>query len=157
MLWVGGNSETDIAARKELAETTVEAVRTAISKGTLPGGGIALLASRGRLLEMAAATENLDERTAYRILARALEEPTRIIVENAGYHGATALAQIARAGAGYGMDARTGSVVHMEDAGIVDSAGVLLNAVHEAIASAALALTVDVVVHTKRPNISFEP
>lgn len=157
VLWVGGNSETDIAARKELAETTVEAVRTAISKGTLPGGGIALLASRGRLLEMAAATENLDERTAYRILARALEEPTRIIVENAGYHGATALAQIARAGAGYGMDARTGSVVHMEDAGIVDSAGVLLNAVHEAIASAALALTVDVVVHTKRPKISFEP
>ncbi|CAA9397047.1 MAG: Heat shock protein 60 family chaperone GroEL, partial [uncultured Chloroflexia bacterium] len=157
ILWVGGISEPDIAARKELMESTVEAVRTTVSQGTLPGGGVALLNCRDRLREMALATDNLDERTAYRVLARALEEPTRTIIENAGYHASTLLNQIDRAGPGYGIDARTGIMVQMEDAGIVDSAGVMTSAVHEAIASAALALTVDVVVHTKRPKLSFEP
>jgi chaperonin GroEL len=157
VLWVGGIAEPDIEARKEEAETTVEAVRAAISAGTLPGGGVALLACRARLREMLEASDHVDHRAAYRVLIRALEEPIRTIIANAGYDAAPLIAQIERAGAGYGIDARSGTLAQMEEAGIVDSAGVLLSAVHEAIASAALALTVDVVVHTKRPKFSFEP
>ena len=64
---------------------------------------------------------------------------------------------IDRAGPGYGFDVYAGQVVDMAAAGIVDSVGVLGMALHSAIASAALALTVDVLVHTRNPDLSFEP
>ena len=57
----------------------------------------------------------------------------------------------------YGLDIRTGQIVVMFEAGIIDSAGVLQEALHSAVASAALALTVDELIHTKLPQLSFEP
>jgi len=67
------------------------------------------------------------------------------------------MATIDQAGPGYGLEVQTGQVVVMSEAGIIDSADVLQEALHSAVASAALALTVDVLIHTKLPELSFEP
>ena len=64
---------------------------------------------------------------------------------------------IDQAGPGYGLGVWTGQIVVMSEAGIIDSASVLQEALHSAVASAALALTVDVLFHTKLPELSFEP
>jgi chaperonin GroEL len=157
VLWVGGIGEIDIKVRKELAERTLAAVRAAIGVGVVPGGGSALLACRAPLRQLAEQASDLDEAMAYRILIRALEEPTRAILWNAGYDSARAMAEFDRAGPGYGLDVLGGRVAAMAEAGGIDSAGVLEAALHSAIASAALALTVDVIVHTRLPELSFEP
>jgi chaperonin GroEL len=157
VLWVGGISEPEIKTRTELAERTAETLRSAITKGVLPGGGASLLACRPALQRMADRAKCLDERTAYRILNRALEEPTRTILLNAGYRPSEYIGKINQAGPGFGLDVRSGKIVDMAAAGVIDSAGVLTHAVHAAISSAALALTVDVLVHKKRPEMSLEP
>jgi chaperonin GroEL len=157
VLWVGGVSEIDIGIRKELAARTLEATRATIGKGVVPGGGTALLACRARLQELAGQATDLDERMAYQILSRALEEPTRTILHNAGYDVGRGMGEIARAGPGYGFDVRSEQVVDMVAEGLIESAGVLGAALHAAIASAALALTIDVLVQTRLPELSFEP
>jgi chaperonin GroEL len=155
ILQVGGSTDLEIKARKERAERTADAIRGALARGYLAGGGAALLACRptpGKLMKHAG---NLDEQMAYRILIRALEEPTRIIVENAGYEAEPIVRQIKDTGAGF--DVRCGKIVDMTGAGIIDSASVVLTGVREAIASAALALTVEVLVHHRKPESSANP
>jgi chaperonin GroEL len=157
VLWVGGISEPEIKARTALAERTADTLRNAITKGVVPGGGASLLACRPAIQKMAERAQELDERTAYRILSRALEEPTRIILHNAGYRPSEYIGKINQAGSGFGLDVRTGKIVNMAEAGIIDSASVLTHAFHSAVSGAALALTVDVLVHRKRPEMSLEP
>ena len=156
-LFVGGLSEIDITTRKEQAEAAVGAVRGALLRGVLPGGGAALLACKPVLDEMAAHADVLEERVAYQVLSRALEEPTRTILLNAGYDPSVYLARIAQAAPGFGFDVRTAQVVDMVQAGIFDSAGVLFEALWGAVSSAALALTVDSLVHKKRQKIANRP
>lgn len=148
-LWVGGTTELEIETRKELAKRTSDALRGAISEGILPGGGVSLLACRPGLQEMHDQSADPDEQAAYRILMRALEEPIRTILTNAGYDASEAMAEIKQADAGCGFDVRSGKVVDMVEAGIFDVASVQREAVHGGVASAALALTVDVIVHRK--------
>jgi chaperonin GroEL len=157
VLWVGGVSEVAIKARTELAERAAEALRSAITKGVLPGGGAALLACRSTLQELADRAKEPDERTAYRILSRALEEPTRTILHNAGYRPSEYMGKINQVEPGFGFDVRSGKIVDMTSAGIIDSAGVLTHAVHAAVSGAALALTIVVLVHHRRPEMSLNP
>jgi chaperonin GroEL len=154
-LWVGGLSETDIKARKEIAERTGEALRAAILKGVLSGGGAALLACRPAFQRRLKQVSGDEEKFACKILMRALEEPTRKIIHNAGYDERVWIDRINQAGPGWGFDVRSGKVVDMFAAGIVDSAGVVMSAARNAIASAALALTVDTLVHHKKPETVF--
>ena len=155
LLRCGGSTDLEINLRKASAERTAEALRGALAHGILPGGGAALLACRRLFSDAAACADSLDERVAYDILSRALEAPTRAIVENAGYDAEPIIAQIDQPGAGF--DARSGQIADMGCAGIVDSAGVIISAVHQAIASAALALTVDVLVHHRSPTTAIDP
>jgi chaperonin GroEL len=157
VLWVGGVGDSAIAARKELAERTIDAVRATIGGGVVPGGGVSLLACRPALRRLAAQADDADEAFAYRVLARALEEPTRTLMHNAGYEAGAWMGRIDRAGPGHGLDVTTGEIVDVAAAGIIDSAGVLQAALHGAIAGAALALTVDVLVHKGQPEVSLEP
>jgi chaperonin GroEL len=157
VLWVGGVSQVAIAERKELAKRTLDAVRATVGRGVLPGGGAALLACRGMLRDAADAAADLDERMAYTILARALAEPARAILQNAGYEPEPILHAIEAAGAGYGFDVRSGEVADMLAVGVIDAAATLCGAVHSAVASAALALTIDVMVHKRLPELCFEP
>lgn len=149
-LWIGGSTELDINARKELAERTAAAIRGAMMEGVVPGGGVGLLACRPVLQEMMARTMDTDERAAYQILQTALAEPLRTIVRNAGYDPSDVLAQLNLAGPGHGFDVTTGQVVDVAEAGLYDACSVQKLAVYSAVASAAQALTVDVMIHRKQ-------
>jgi chaperonin GroEL len=155
-LRVGGATELEINVRKELAQRTSDALRGAITDGVVPGGGLSLLACRPSLQEMLDQSTDPDERAAYRILIKALEEPVRTILTNAGYDASDVMAEIKRADAGHGFDVRSGQIVDMAKAGIFDAASVQKAAVHSAVASAALALTIDVLVHHKKPQESAD-
>jgi chaperonin GroEL len=155
-LWIGGLTEMEIKTRKELAERTTEALRGIIMEGVVPGGGVALLSCRPALQRSLDQSTDPDERAAYRILIRALEEPIRTILTNAGYDASEVMAEIKMAGPGYGFDVRSGKVVNAVQAGILDAAAVQKEAMHSAIGGAALALTVDVLVQRKAPPTAYE-
>jgi chaperonin GroEL len=146
-LWVGAATELEIQERVELARRTAAAMRGAIKEGVLPGGGVALLACRPVVQRMLDQARDEDECAAYRILIQALAAPLRTIVSNAGYDASEAMAEIKLAGPGHGFDVTAGRVVDMAEAGVFDATGVLKLAVFSAVASAGLALTVDVLVH----------
>ena len=152
-LWVGGLTEFAIKERVEVAKRTAAAMRGAIAEGVVPGGGVALLQCRPALQELLANTTNTDERAAYSILIDTLAEPLRTIATNAGYDNRDVMADIRLAGPGYGFDVTTEKVVNMIEAGIYDTATMQKSAVYAAVASAALALTIDVLVHrTGQPD-----
>lgn len=155
ILYVGANTPLAIEARKALAERTAEAMRGAIRNGVLPGGGVAFLDCKQLLQKKKRAAQDLDERMAYHILLTAIEIPIRTLLENAGLRSDEELARIALAGSGSGFDVVKGKVVNMMAAGIYDSASVLKEAMFSALHGAALALTVDVLIHSKNPPSRF--
>ncbi len=156
-LYVGGLTKADADARKELAERTAEALRGTIREGVIPGGGASLLSCKPMLQKIADESADVDRRAAYRILARAMEAPMRTIISNAGYDASEVMAEVKLAGPGYGFDVRSGRVVDMAEAGIFDALSVQKEAVHSAVSSAALALTIDVLVHRKKPPQATNP
>ena len=150
-LWVGAATVVEVERRKEIAERTAEAMRGALREGVLPGGGVALIACRDLLARKLNQAQDLDERAAYDILLHASEAPLRALLLNAGHDPSEVLASVYRAGPGYGFDVLRCQVVDMSQAGIFDAASVVKAAVFSAIHGAALALTVDVMVHLKNP------
>jgi chaperonin GroEL len=155
VLWVGGNSPITIEARKALAERTAEAMRGALREGVLPGGGIALLACRSALLKKKRSAKDPDEYAAHTILLNAIETPIRTLIDNAGFKPDKVLSEIDLAGPGFGFDARQGQLVDMAQSGIYDAASVVKAATFSAIHGAALALTIDVLIHIKNPPDSY--
>ena len=156
-VYVGGVAEDEIRQRKELAERTIRALRGAAEGGVIPGGGVALLRCRDWLLDCRAAEDDLESRAARMILARAVEAPIRSLLENAGYDPSEALAQLAGRDARCGYDVIKGEIVDMAQAGIVDVTQVQVEAVARAVSSAALALTIDVLVLHRDPETMTEP
>ncbi len=148
-LWVGGSTEMNIEARVETAKRTAAAMRGAMSEGVVPGGGVALLACRPALQKLLDESTTADERAAYRILIEAMAEPLRTIVSNAGFDDREVMAEMKLAGPGHGFDVKNEQIVNMEEAGIYDTAVMQKSAAYAAISGAALALTVDVLVHRK--------
>lgn len=151
ILKIGGATNAEVRTRKEIAEQAAEAVRGAIIEGVVPGGGVALWACRPALQQALANAANSDERAAYNILIRAMEEPLRTIASNAGHEPGQVIGLVNEAGPDHGFDVRTGQVVNIIEAGLLDPARALKVAVQSAIASAALALTTEVLVHHKKP------
>jgi len=157
VLYVGGLTESEIEARKELAERSGSALRSAMGGGFVPGGGVALRECQCVLQGPFAENDPLEKRAAFRILARALEEPVRTILSNAGMELEEWIGPVRQAGPGMGVDIRTQKLTGMVAAGILDSAAVLKAALHSAVSTAALALTVDVLVHRRNPPQSNTP
>jgi chaperonin GroEL len=151
VLWVGDDSPTAIELRKEQAIRTAQALRGALREGVVPGGGVALLECIPPLEQRLHAALEPAERAAYHILIQALEAPARTIFSNAGCDPAEVVAMLRHAGPGQGFDVVRRQVVDMVQAGIVDPAAVVQAAVDGAIRSAALALTIEVLVHRANP------
>ncbi len=152
-LWIGATTPLAIETRKELAERAADAMRGAMRDGVVAGGGIALLECQQDLKEQLAGIEGEVQQVAYKILIRALEQPARALLENAGVDDREVLAQIRMAGKGWGYDINTNQIVDMVDAGICNSASVVRQALFSAIHGAALCLTTDVLVHRRvRPE-----
>ncbi len=154
-LWIGGLSESEIEARKSSAEATADALRAAVRDGVLPGGGLSYLKCRGRLASKLNGAADPDERAAYRILHDALAEPARAIYENAGYEPGEILARIMQAGNRHGFDVLNGGFTNNDS--LLDGAAIQKMALKNAVMTAGMALTIDVLVHHKTPDIARSP
>ena len=156
-VYVGGIAEDEIRQRKETAERTVRALRSASADGVLPGGGMALLRCRDWLLTEALAQNDLESRAARLIMAKAAEAPIRQLLTNAGYDPSEILARLEHAGEEAGFDLLRGEIVDVAAAGILDVARVQVEALQRAVTSAALALTIDVLVLHREPETMTDP
>jgi len=149
-LWVGASNPIVMAERKETAGRVAEALRGALREGSLPGGGAALLAARAALEKRWSHAGSLEERAAFSMLLRAVEEPTRCLLANAGLHPDAILAEIRAAGPGAGYDVLSRRVTDMRQAGILDAAAVVKASFETALSAAASALTTDSIVRSRR-------
>jgi len=154
ILQVGAATKTEQASRKARAERVVMAVGRAMTAGVAPGGGTSYLACQSALRDQSARS---DKDLGIKVLCRALEEPLRVIAQNAGCEPARVVAQVKSSPAGWGFDARTGQIVDLWAAGILDPVPVLQAALEAAVSGAVMALTTDVLVHHREPRMVFEP
>jgi chaperonin GroEL len=155
VLVVGGTSADDIERRVKLAEQVARGLRRALRGGVIAGGGAALWQLAQTLRNEPA--ENDDVRAAARILATALETPLRIIAHNAGHDPALACAALAAGEHGRGYDARTAQAVDCAATGLVQPLALVRDMLNAAIGSAAQAITIDVVVKHRKPEVATEP
>jgi chaperonin GroEL len=156
-LWVGGQSQPEISARKALAERATLALRGAYESGVVPGGGLAFMKCRDRLAQQRTSSDTPEALAARRILIEALAAPARIIWQNAGYEAGEVMSRLLHAGSDATFDVVGNRVVDVRAAGILDSVVVLKACLRNAIGSAALALTIDSVVHLARPEMVGQP
>jgi chaperonin GroEL len=144
LIKVGAATEIEMKEKKARVEDALHATRAAIEEGVVPGGGVALIRALKALDKLEGANE--DQTVGIRILARAIEEPLRNIVENAGEDAAVILNQV-RAGKGaYGYNAATGEFGDMLEEGILDPTKVTRLALQNAASVAGLLLTTEVMI-----------
>jgi len=140
---VGAATETEMKEVKHRIEDAVGATKAATEEGVVPGGGVALIrASR--------ALDNLnlpdEEMVAVNILRRALEEPLRVIAQNAGFEGAVVVAEVKKHEGNFGFNAATGQYEDMVAAGVIDPTKVTRSALENAVSVAGMFLTTEAVV-----------
>lgn len=158
VLKVGAHSKVERKALHQNAEKAIRSLRLAMREGIVPGGGIAYLQAIPAVERFAGAIEDDDERQGTRILARALEEPFRRIVQNRGLTApSAALAEVQRLGCDYCYDALSDRVLPWAQIGLLDPAGVLRMALEIAASGAMLALTTGAIVLHRKPEESLEP
>jgi chaperonin GroEL len=136
---VGASTETEMKEKKMRVDDAVNATRAAAQEGIVPGGGIALLRAARALDKLELKDE--DEQTGVRLLRRALEEPLRRIVENAGVDGAIVIGRVEESNGKQGYNAATGKYEDLVAAGIIDPTKVVRTALQNASSVAALLLT----------------
>ncbi len=158
VVYAGGSSESEMRFQMARIERTLAALREALLEGSLPGGGAALLRCVPGLREASANSGDLHRRAACRILAEAAIAPCRQLLQNAGHAAPGAIiADILASANGTGYDLLASEFVKNETAGALDSAAAMLGAVRNGIGGAALALTVETLVHRLNPPLAIEP
>jgi chaperonin GroEL len=151
VLKIGAIGERELEARKQMALDAIASARAAMEEGVVPGGGAAYVHCAGELANRQGLADQ-EERYGLLALAHALCAPAAAIARNSGYPPSTVLARLRDGPAGYGFDARTGQVVSMWDAGIVDPVQVLRVALQMAVSAASMALTTEALVLTRKPE-----
>jgi len=144
LIKVGAATEIEMKEKKARVEDALHATRAAIEEGVVPGGGVALIRALKALDKLEGANE--DQTVGIRILARAIEEPLRNIVENAGEDAAVILNQVKAGKGAYGYNAATGDFGDMLEEGILDPTKVTRLALQNAASIAGLLLTTEVMV-----------
>jgi chaperonin GroEL len=144
LIKVGAATEIEMKEKKARVEDALHATRAAIEEGVVPGGGVALIRALKALDKLEG--DNDDQTVGIRILARAIEEPLRNIVENAGEDAAVILNQVKAGKGAYGYNAATGEFGDMLEAGILDPTKVTRLALQNAASVAGLLLTTEVMV-----------
>ena len=137
---VGAATEVEMKEKKARVEDALHATRAAVEEGIVPGGGVALLRSLPALDKVKVENE---QQVGVDIMRRALEEPIRQIVANAGSEPAIVVQKVRDGKGDYGWDARNGEYVKMFDAGIIDPAKVARVAVENAASIAGMVLTTE--------------
>jgi chaperonin GroEL len=139
---VGAATETEMKERKTRVEDALHATHAAVEEGVLPGGGIALLRARARVNQDLHGA-NADQDAGVRIVMRALEEPLRQIVANAGEEPSVVLAKVLEGKDNFGYNALTGEYGDLVQMGILDPCKVTRCALQNAASIAGLILTTD--------------
>jgi chaperonin GroEL len=144
VIYVGAASEMEMKEKKDRFDDALNATRAAVEEGIVPGGGIAYIRSLGAL--DAIEVENEDERTGVNIIRRALEEPLRQIVENAGIEGSVVVQNVKGHQGDYGFNARTDQYEHLLQSGVIDPTKVTRVALENAASIAGMLLTTECVI-----------
>jgi chaperonin GroEL len=146
---VGAATEVELKEKKHRIEDAVSTTKAAVEEGVVPGGGVALLRSQARILDVAEKLEG-DEATGARIVARAVEEPLKQIAVNAGLEGGVVVDKVRNLKtAAEGFNAATGEYEDLVKAGVIDAAKVTRSALQNAASIAALFLTTEAVIVDK--------
>lgn len=152
--FVGGATKTEIDESVRLAQRTADTMREALAGGVVPGGGAALLSCLP-VLEGMIHSSDFEERAAGKMIAHALQEPTRLLMHNCGENPSRRLAQLKDGPPGWGFDIRTRKIGDMSEAGVLDVANAVKAAVYGGIVGAALGLTIDVIIHPRKRKESL--
>ena len=144
VLYVGAPSETEMKEKKDRVDDALCATRAAIEEGIIPGGGVAYIRAIKALEGLQG--ENADETTGIRIVERAIEEPLRQIVENAGLEGSVVVNTVKTEEGDYGYNARADRYENLRAAGIIDPAKVARVALENAASIAGMFLTTECVI-----------
>jgi len=143
VIYVGAASEVEMKEKKDRFTDALNATRAAIEEGIIPGGGVAYLRAVDALINLKG--ENEDENTGIAILKRALEEPLRQIVENAGMEGSVVVNKVKEGKEDFGFNARTEVYENLYDAGVIDPTKVARVALENAASIAGMLLTTECV------------
>jgi chaperonin GroEL len=140
---VGAPTEVELKEKKHRVEDALSATRAAVEEGIVPGGGVAFIRAQPALEKLEGELTG-DERTGVAILRKAMEDPLRLIAENAGQEGLVVVERVRRQGTnGYGYDALLDEYGDMFEKGIIDPAKVTRSALENAVSIAALVLTTE--------------
>ncbi len=143
VLYVGAASEVEMKEKKDRVDDALHATRAAVEEGIVAGGGVALVRAIAALNFEGL---NADETTGVKIVRRAIEEPLRQIVANAGGEGSVIAAKVAEGTADFGFNAKTDEYVNMFEAGIIDPTKVVRVALENAASVAGMLLTTECVI-----------
>jgi chaperonin GroEL len=143
VIYVGAASEIEMKEKKDRFEDALAATRAAIEEGIIPGGGVAFIRAIDSLKDMKG--DNEDETTGIAIIKRALEEPLRQIVENAGMEGSVVVNKVKEGSGDFGFNARSEVYENLKDAGVIDPTKVARVALENAASIAGMLLTTECV------------
>lgn len=147
VLYVGASTEVEMKEKKDRVDDALHATRAAVEEGIVPGGGVAYLRAVESLVGMKG--DNNDETTGIAIVRRALEEPLRQIVANAGIEGSIIVQKVKEGKADFGFNARTEVYENMLAAGVIDPTKVSRVALENAASIASMLLTTECVIADK--------
>lgn len=144
VLYVGAPSEVEMKEKKDRVDDALCATRAAVEEGIVPGGGVAYIRAQEALKDVKGANE--DEQTGIEIIRRAIEEPLRQIVKNAGKEGAVVVDKVRNGKGDFGYNARKDEYENLKAAGVVDPAKVTRVALENAASIAGMFLTTECVI-----------
>ncbi len=155
VLYIGAPSEVEMKEKKDRVDDALSATRAAIAEGIVPGGGVAYIRSLDKLDELKG--DNDDENTGIAIIRRAIEEPMRQIMANAGVEGAVILQKVKDGKGDFGYNARTDSFENFFETGVIDPAKVTRVALENAASIAGMFLTTECVIADKKEETPAAP
>ena len=144
VLYVGAATEVEMKEKKDRVDDALHATRAAVEEGIVPGGGTAYIRVAGELAELEG--ENADETTGIKIVLRAIEEPLRQIVANAGGEGAVVVNSVRDGEGDFGYNARTEVFENLFEAGVIDPTKVTRVALENAVSISGMVLTTECVI-----------
>ncbi len=144
VLYVGAPTEVEMKEKKDRVDDALSATRAAVEEGIVPGGGVAIVRAAEHLKKIEG--ENDDEQTGINIISRAVEEPLRQIVENAGLEGSVIVSKVLEGKADFGFNAKTEKYEGLYKAGVIDPAKVVRVALENAASVAGMLLTTECVI-----------
>lgn len=155
VLYIGAPSEVEMKEKKDRVDDALSATRAAVAEGIVPGGGVAYIRCLDALEGLTG--DNDDETTGIRIVKRAIEEPLRQIVNNAGLEGAVVVNEVRNGKDDFGYNARTEKYEHLFETGVIDPAKVTRVALENAASIAGMFLTTECVIAEKKEEAPAAP